>query len=141
MQLVLVRHSQTTSNLTRTLDTRPPGADLTDLGREQARTAAERLTDERVDAIVVSSFVLTRQTAAPLAESLGIDVAVHDSLNEASAGSLEMWADEPAVRTNLKTYLAWINVDVDVRMRGGQTGRDVAHENPWAQPRPCRQRP
>jgi broad specificity phosphatase PhoE len=125
MQLILVRHGQTTSNLTHALDTRPPGAELTDLGREQARAAAERLKDERVDAILVSRLVRTQQTAAPLAERLDIDVSVHDGLNEASAGSLEMRADRPAVRAYLNTYLAWIDGDLSRRMPGGQTGREV----------------
>jgi broad specificity phosphatase PhoE len=125
MQLILVRHGQTTSNLTHTLDTRPPGADLTDLGREQARAVAGRLKDERIDAILASSLVRTQQTAAPLAVRLGVDVSIHDGLNEASAGSLEMRSDRPAIRAYLKAYLAWINGDLAVRMPGGQTGREV----------------
>ena len=39
-RLVLVRHGQSQGNVERRLDTRPPGADLTDLGREQARAFA-----------------------------------------------------------------------------------------------------
>ncbi|MET0994512.1 MAG: histidine phosphatase family protein, partial [Mycobacterium sp.] len=36
-RLVLVRHGQSHGNVERRLDTRPPGAALTDLGRDQAR--------------------------------------------------------------------------------------------------------
>ena len=39
-RLVLVRHGQSHGNVERRLDTRPPGAELTDLGREQAATFA-----------------------------------------------------------------------------------------------------
>ena len=39
-RLILVRHGQSLANVERRLDTRPPGAALTDLGREQARTFA-----------------------------------------------------------------------------------------------------
>ena len=42
-RLVLVRHGQSLSNVERRLDTRPPGRELTDLGREQARTFAREL--------------------------------------------------------------------------------------------------
>ena len=42
-RLVLVRHGQSHGNVDRRLDTRPPGAALTDLGREQARTFAKLL--------------------------------------------------------------------------------------------------
>ena len=38
-RLVLVRHGQSHGNVERRLDTRPPGAELTDLGREQARAS------------------------------------------------------------------------------------------------------
>ena len=39
-RLVLVRHGQSHGNVERRLDTRPPGAELTDLGRDQARAFA-----------------------------------------------------------------------------------------------------
>ena len=42
-RLVLVRHGQSHANVERRLDTRPPGAALTDLGREQARAFAGAL--------------------------------------------------------------------------------------------------
>ncbi|PRC42995.1 histidine phosphatase family protein, partial [Mycobacterium sp. ITM-2017-0098] len=42
-RLVLVRHGQTHGNVERRLDTRPPGAELTDLGRDQAKTFARGL--------------------------------------------------------------------------------------------------
>ena len=42
-RLVLVRHGQSHANVERRLDTRPPGAALTDLGRDQARTFAHDL--------------------------------------------------------------------------------------------------
>ncbi|WP_197696029.1 histidine phosphatase family protein, partial [Mycobacterium sp. E1715] len=39
-RLVLLRHGQSYSNVERRLDTRPPGAELTPLGRDQARAFA-----------------------------------------------------------------------------------------------------
>ncbi|WP_176669124.1 histidine phosphatase family protein, partial [Mycobacterium avium] len=36
-RLILVRHGQSYGNVERRLDTRPPGAELTPLGRDQAR--------------------------------------------------------------------------------------------------------
>src|SRR5690349_9455505 len=42
-RLVLVRHGQSLGNVDRRIDTRPPGAELTDLGRDQARTFARDL--------------------------------------------------------------------------------------------------
>ena len=36
-RIILLRHGQTYSNINRALDTRPPGAELTERGREQAQ--------------------------------------------------------------------------------------------------------
>ena len=43
MRLLLIRHAETTANAQRLLDTAPPGADLTDLGRTQATELVESL--------------------------------------------------------------------------------------------------
>ena len=61
-----------------------------------------------------------------MADLLGHDVVIRDELREARAGDLEMRSDDAAVRTYLKTYLAWINGDLDVRMPGGETGAEVS---------------
>ncbi|RAV32598.1 histidine phosphatase family protein [Corynebacterium heidelbergense] len=76
-RLFLVRHGQTTSNTIHALDTALPGADLTELGREQAaacgRGLAELLgqgagVEERPRLLVVSSLAArAQQTAALLA--------------------------------------------------------------------------
>lgn len=67
-RLLLIRHGQTTSNVTRSLDTSLPGAALTELGWDQAHTAGERLATESSDGtgpLLVSSQALrARQTAA-----------------------------------------------------------------------------
>ncbi len=71
MRLLLIRHGQTHSNVSGSLDTARPGADLTDLGREQAELLVERLKDEPVDALHASTLVRTQQTIAPLARARG----------------------------------------------------------------------
>ena len=48
-RLVLVRHGQSYGNVDRRLDTRPPGAALTDLGRDQARGFARSCRSRRHD--------------------------------------------------------------------------------------------
>lgn len=125
MKLILVRHGQTTSNLSGALDTEVPGAQLNDTGRQQAEAAATRLAVSEIGAIFASTLVRTQQTAAPLAALLGHEVVIRDGLREARAGDLEMRSDKASVRTYLKTYLCWINGDLDARMPGGDSGLDV----------------
>jgi 2,3-bisphosphoglycerate-dependent phosphoglycerate mutase len=58
-------------------------------GRLQAERIGERLRNERIDAIYVSSLQRTHQTAAPLASALGIDpIEMHD-LREVFLGDWE----------------------------------------------------
>ena len=45
-RLVLLRHGQSVANVDKRLDTRPPGAELTPLGREQARAFAQAATSQ-----------------------------------------------------------------------------------------------
>ncbi|MGN0095129.1 MAG: histidine phosphatase family protein [Corynebacterium sp.] len=79
-RLLLIRHGQTTSNVSHALDTNLPGAALTDLGWSQARAAGERLARERTGegaedgdgqdaplAMVSSQALRARQTAAGIA--------------------------------------------------------------------------
>ncbi|MEM9564153.1 MAG: histidine phosphatase family protein [Actinomycetota bacterium] len=62
---------------------------LTELGHYQARLVGERLGDEPVEAIYVSSLTRTHQTAAPLAERLGLTPTVEPDLREVFLGDWE----------------------------------------------------
>jgi probable phosphoglycerate mutase len=79
MLLTLVRHGQPEWQVDG-LGVTDPG--LTSLGHDQARAAADRLTGERVDAVLVSPLRRARQTAAPIADSLGLEAEVQPWLAE-----------------------------------------------------------
>jgi probable phosphoglycerate mutase len=63
--------------------------DLSPAGREQAERIAERLVHEPIAAIYVSSLKRTQQSAAPLAEKLGIEPVIEPELREAHMGEWE----------------------------------------------------
>jgi probable phosphoglycerate mutase len=58
-------------------------------GAEQARRVAERLAGEPLSAIFTSGLTRTKQTAAPLAERLGLDPTAVPELNEVRLGEWE----------------------------------------------------
>ncbi|MBT0771726.1 histidine phosphatase family protein [Kineosporia sp. J2-2] len=124
MRLLLIRHGQTHSNVIGALDTARPGADLTDLGREQAASLVERLRQEPVQALHASTLVRTQQTVAPLARDRGLEVTIHDGLRELDAGELEMNTDNESVDLYVKTAMSWVEGLTDVRMPGGPTGAE-----------------
>ena len=63
--------------------------ELSALGRAQALRVAERLRDEPIDAIYVTNLRRTAETAAPLAQHLGIAPVVEPDLREVHLGEWE----------------------------------------------------
>ena len=128
-RLVLVRHGQTYGNVDRRLDTRPPGAELTELGREQARTFARAL--HRPPAMIAHS-IATRavQTAREVHGqiSAALDAAdVHelDGLHEVQVGDLEDRSDEAAHDEFNAIYRRWHGGELDAALPGGETAQQV----------------
>ena len=62
---------------------------LSELGHEQARRVGARLAGDAIDAIYVTTLRRTGQTAAPLAERLGLTPAVEPGLREVYLGEWE----------------------------------------------------
>lgn len=58
-------------------------------GRDEARRVAERLAEEEISAIYVTPLQRTQQTAAPLAERLGLEPRVEPDLREVHLGEWE----------------------------------------------------
>lgn len=117
MRLILVRHGRTSSNVGFLLDTAEPGADLDELGRQQAASLVERLAGHRIDAIFASNLVRTQQTATPVATARGIEVQVIPGLREVPAGEDEMSAD--ATRY-IGSLIAWGQGDLQAKVPGGE---------------------
>ena len=83
--LVLVRHA-VTPQTGPMLSGRTPGIDLSDLGREQAATAGERLKDLPVAAVYASPIDRTRQTAELIAAHHSLPVRTLEGVIEADYG-------------------------------------------------------
>jgi probable phosphoglycerate mutase len=62
---------------------------LDPVGVEQARLLGARLADERIDAIYVTNLVRTHETAAPLAQRLGLEPIEEAGLREVFLGDWE----------------------------------------------------
>lgn len=91
-QITLVRHGQTQpADPDKPFPLKGGHGDplLTELGQRQAIVVGDRLADEPIDMICVSSLTRTHETAAPLATQLGLEPAeVHD-LREIFLGDWE----------------------------------------------------
>ena len=125
MRLYLVRHAESTANVSKILDTALPGPPLTDLGREQAQTLADKLATEPIAAVYASQATRAQQTAAPLAAALGMEVQVIEGVQEVSVGDLEGRADDEAMRVYARIVRPWLQGDLSGAMPGGESGFQV----------------
>jgi broad specificity phosphatase PhoE len=80
--LHLLRHGEV-DNPDHVMYGRLPGYHLSALGRRMAERVAKALLDRDITYLVSSPLERARETAAPLAEALGLDVHVDDRLIEA----------------------------------------------------------
>ena len=123
-RLVLVRHGQSYGNVERRLDTLPPGAALTDLGHQQARTFAADWTSP-IAMVAHSVATRARETAAGIAGHLDLSTDEFEGIHEVQVGDLENRNDEAAIDTFEAVYRSWHHGDLDVPVPGGETGRQV----------------
>lgn len=85
--VIFVRHGKTPTTGAE-LPGRSPGLHLGDVGREQAQTAADRISvlGDKVTAVYASPLERTRETAAPIAAALGLKVRRNRGLLELDVG-------------------------------------------------------
>jgi broad specificity phosphatase PhoE len=122
-RLVLLRHGQSYGNVERRLDTRPPGTELTPLGREQALEFARG--SERPAMLAHSVAVRASQTAGVIGAEL--DMVAHEfvGIHEVQVGDLENRSDDEAVAEFNAIYERWHHGELEVRLPGGESGNDV----------------
>ncbi|MBB5373621.1 histidine phosphatase family protein [Acidocella aromatica] len=86
--MFLLRHGQSYFNLHFTETRRDPGIEdpeLTPLGHEQARRAAEKLRDTGLTRVIVSPYTRALQTAQPFLALPGVSVEVMQEVRERTA--------------------------------------------------------
>jgi broad specificity phosphatase PhoE len=123
-RLVLVRHGQSYGNVDKRLDTRPPGAELTPLGRGQARDFAHG-RQCRPALLGHSIATRARQTAGEIGAELGVATHEFNGIHEVQVGDLENRNDDAAVEEFNGIYQRWHAGELDVPMPGGESGDDV----------------
>jgi broad specificity phosphatase PhoE len=123
-RLVLVRHGQSFGNVDRRLDTRPPGSELTPLGRDQARAFARDLTS--LPGLLLHS-VATRaaQTAAEISAEVDVPASEVVGIHEVQVGDLENRNDDAAVAEFDAIYQRWHEGERDVPLPGGETANQL----------------
>lgn len=142
-RIILLRHGQTFSNIERLLDTRPPGAELTERGREQATDVGIELAhlvnadngeQGRLRGFVSSIALRAQQTSLLAARSFekaaelpefSVNIDVCTGLHEVFTGDFEMSNSEDAHRGYSTALRGWLNGDTAARCPGGENFEEV----------------
>jgi broad specificity phosphatase PhoE len=123
-RLVLVRHGQSIANVDKRLDTRPPGAELTPLGRDQARAFARNAASPP-GLLLHSVATRAAQTAAEISTEVDVPAKEVTGIHEVQVGDLENRNDEAAVDEFDAIYRRWLGGERDVPLPGGETANQV----------------
>jgi len=120
--LVVARHGEAEYELSEYAD---EGGSLTSLGRQQASALAEELAGRRVAHVWTSTLARAVQTAEIVAARLGVGVTTRLGLREFGVGN---HAGTPLdLDPFLQTYLRWLDGELDERVAGGESGREIAN--------------
>jgi probable phosphomutase (TIGR03848 family) len=125
---LLIRHGDC-EPVGKSIAGRMSGVNLNDRGLEQARILAERLGKMKIDRLYSSPLERTRQTAAPLAKALGLDVQISEKLHEINYGkwtgktfeelsTVPLWKEFYSFKSNIRIPGGEMIVEVESRMCG-----------------------
>ena len=118
--LIVIRHGETAWNRERRLQGQLD-VPLNDTGRAQARALAAALTGEPIDAIYASDLGRALETAAPLAEALGLAVRPERNLRERCYGDLQGMTYAEVAEQRPEDFARWQARVPDYAPRGGES--------------------
>ena len=119
--LYLLRHGQTAANRSGLLQGHVD-FDLTELGKRQAKAAADALRDRDVHRLVSSPLRRAVQTAEIVAAILGLAVEIEPRLIEMDYG---LWDERPLTDISEAVWSQW-RIDPDFAPPGGESLRSVS---------------
>ena len=124
-RLCVVRHGETAWNAEHRVQGQLD-VPLNEVGQAQARAAALALAREKFDAIYASDLSRARQTAAPTAESLSMEVLLERDLRERHYGIFERLTYAEVKLRYPEDYARFEARDPDYAFRTGESLRDFS---------------
>ncbi len=125
-ELILIRHGETDWNRRKCFQGQID-VPLNAFGLAQAERLAQRLSGERVDAIVCSDLARARQTAAPAAALLGLKPSYSAEFREQAFGVLEGLTIDDIRQRHPTEFELWSRHDPDYELPGGAESQRRFH--------------
>ncbi|MGB3429918.1 MAG: histidine phosphatase family protein [Burkholderiaceae bacterium] len=123
-QLLVIRHGETAWNAEHRIQGHLD-IPLSAAGVRQARRLAQRLANERVDAVYSSELARAWLTALPLAERLGLEVVPEPRLRERCFGVFEGLTLDEIAAQHPEAFRLWRARDPGWAMDGGESGQQL----------------
>jgi len=123
-EILLIRHGETAWNR-ETIFRGRADISLSARGRKQARRLGEALSSQPLRGVYASPLSRARETAAPLAEALGVEVVPEPRLIDMSFGE---WEGKPLEEVRERwpaLYRAWLAEPQAFRPPGGESLEEV----------------
>ena len=125
-RMIIIRHGQSIANA----QSRFAGHsdfDLTELGHEQARRAAEYLynSGEKIDKIYSSDLLRAHNTAAPFAQKYDLPINDTEGLREIFAGKWESMRVEDIFEQDKDAFVIWRTDIANARCTGGESTQEL----------------
>jgi broad specificity phosphatase PhoE len=121
VSVFLARHGETDDNA-------PPqrvmgwvDSPLNEHGREQARALAREAAEARLAALYASHLARATETAAIVAEALGLEPVVDERFAESRRGRWEGRLVEEIEREDPDAWAAWMRADPEFAFPGGES--------------------
>jgi broad specificity phosphatase PhoE len=126
MRLIFARHGESQANVEKIISNRDLPHALTEQGRAQAETLADRLAAGTVAAIYASPILRAQETAQILSERLGLPFHTSDDLREFDCGTAEGRGDAEAWQAHNGVVEAWdVRHEYDQRIPDGESFNDL----------------
>jgi len=124
VKLVIVRHGQSTDNVTRTIS--GLSSPLSDIGREQAKSLRQKLVEIGIkfEAVYSSDMLRASETATLICTEIGIEDIVYDKrLREGDAGILTGKRIDDLTKEEKEIFDSSL-VNLDERIPGGESNNE-----------------
>lgn len=126
MKLYFVRHGESQANILNVISNRGYHHGLTEQGRQQAVTLANRLQSVSLSRIFASPLLRAVQTAAILSDSVSTTLEITEALREYDCGILEGRSDPASWQLHRQLRDAWlVNQQWDRRIEQGESFLDI----------------
>lgn len=124
MILYCIRHGESEFNVEHRIQGQldPP---LSPTGRRQAEALACWARGESFDAVYSSPLARAKETAAPIAGALGLELVFDDRLRELNAGVFQGLRKDELNAAHPAALAGWRSQDPDFRIPGGESRRDL----------------